>query len=173
MRPSAGTPYFARVPETPVSPRAPQDRDQATGIASPLRTPEPKADAINHATHQHLQRSDRHRVRRLSGSSACRKRHRTTLGGTERRAGIAAARPGGAAPAPAQIHTLTSGMPGCGAPSSRPEPALLAAAAAVLPDPARAADGPSSKPNPGHGGHSRDQRCHRPEKQPQKEATHT
>src|SRR5262249_61773780 len=50
MRPSAGTPYFARVPETLVSPQAPQDRDRATGIASPLRTPEPKADAANHAT---------------------------------------------------------------------------------------------------------------------------
>ena len=60
--------------------------------------------------------------------------------------------------APAQIHTLTSGMPACRAPSSRPEPALLAAAAAVLPGQARAADGPSSKP--GHGGHSRDQRSH-------------
>src|SRR6516162_4876939 len=91
MRPAAGTPYFARVPEILVPPQAPQDGERATGIASPLRTPEPKADAANHATHQHLQRPDRHRVRRLSGSSACRKRDRTTLGGTERRAGIAAA----------------------------------------------------------------------------------
>jgi hypothetical protein len=33
------------------------------------------------------------------------------------------------------------------------------------------ADGPSSKPNPGHGGHSRDQRID--QKQPQKEATRT
>jgi hypothetical protein len=73
---------------------------------------------------------------------------------------------------PGQIHTLTSGIPGCIAPSSRPEPALLAAAVAVLPNQAQGADGPSSKPNPGHGGHSRDQRSHRP-KQPQKEATRT
>ena len=50
MRPSAGTLYFARVPEILVSPQAPQDRDRATSIASPLRTPEPKADAANHAT---------------------------------------------------------------------------------------------------------------------------
>ena len=64
MRPSAGTPYFARVPETHVSLQAPQDRERATGIASPLRTPEPKAEAANHATHQHIQRSDRHRIRR-------------------------------------------------------------------------------------------------------------
>jgi hypothetical protein len=52
MRPSAGTLYFARVPEILVSPQAPQDRDRATSIASPLRTPEPKADAANHATHR-------------------------------------------------------------------------------------------------------------------------
>jgi hypothetical protein len=52
MRPSAGTPYFARVPEILVSPQAPQDRDRATGISSPLRTPEPKAEAANHATHR-------------------------------------------------------------------------------------------------------------------------
>ena len=64
MRPSAGTPYFARVPETHVSPQAPQHRERATGTASPLRTPEPKAKAANHATHQHIQRSDRHRIRR-------------------------------------------------------------------------------------------------------------
>src|SRR5215469_7480844 len=91
MRPSAGTAYFAHVPETLVPPQAPQDRDRATGTASPLRTPEPRADAANHATHQDLQRPDRDRVRRLSGSSACRKRCRTTSGDTERQAGIAAA----------------------------------------------------------------------------------
>src|SRR5215831_248839 len=107
MQPSAGTPYFARVPETLVSPQAPQDRDRATGIASPLRTPEPKADAANHATR------------------------------------AAPTRPGSTPSA--------TGMPGCRAPSSRPEPALLAAAAAVLPDQVRAAGCPSSKPNPGHG----------------------
>src|SRR5215469_5109099 len=117
MRPSAGTPYLARMPETLVSPQA-QDRGRATGIASPLRTPEPKADAANHATR--------------------------------------------AAAARAQIHPLATGLPGCRAPSTRPEPALLAAAAAVLPDQARAADCPSSKPNPGRGGHSRDRRSHRP-----------
>src|SRR6516225_1238762 len=64
MRPSAGTPYFARVPEILVSPQAPQDRDRATGFASPLRTPEPKADAANHATH-HTGRLPGSRVRHL------------------------------------------------------------------------------------------------------------
>src|SRR5262249_62163559 len=78
----------------------------------------------------------------------------------------------GRGPSPAQIHTLTSGMPGCRAPSSRPEPALLGAAAAVLPDQVRAADGPSSKPNPGHGGHSQDNAAI-DRKRPQKEATRT
>jgi hypothetical protein len=57
-------------------------------------------------------------------------------------------------------------------PSSRPEPALLAAAAAVLPDQARAANGPSSKPNPGQGD-IRGTNAAIARKQPQKEATRT
>src|SRR5215472_5635680 len=72
MRPSAGTPYFARVPEILVSPQAPQNRDRATGIASPLRRPEPKADAANHATH---------RTGRLPGSKV---RHLEEMGGWSR-----------------------------------------------------------------------------------------
>src|SRR5262252_2720114 len=72
MRPPAGTPYFARVPEILVSPQAPQERDRATGIASPLRRPETKADAANHATH---------RTGRLSDS---RVRHLEEMGGWSR-----------------------------------------------------------------------------------------
>ena len=128
MRPSAGTPYFARVPETLVSPQALHDATEQPVLHRPLRTPEPKADAGDHATR--------------------------------------------AAPAAAKIHTLTSGMPGCRAPSSQPEPAPLATAAAVVPDQARAADGPSSKPNPGHGDIRRTNAAI-DRKQPQKEATRT
>src|SRR6516164_3447965 len=133
MRPSAGTPYFARVPETLVSPQAPQDRERATGIASPLRTPEPKGrrrKPCYSPAPSPLRPAPRSP---LSGPSACRKRHRTTLGGKERRAGTAAACRGG-----------------------------VRGSATVLPDQAPAADGPSPKPNPGYRGHPRDQRSHRP-----------
>ena len=167
MRPSAGTPYFSRVPETPVSPQAPQNRDRATGIASPLRTPEPKADAANHATHRMGRRPDsrvrhleemggwsrgerlrflRYRLRLLvaemnyatrrmvelrvpwiSGDSplnpwqhpvatsqqepAARPRPAAPMTCRRPRPDRYAARPGGTAPAPAQIHMLTSGTP--------------------------------------------------------------
>ena len=171
MRPSAGTPYFARVPETPVSPRAPQDRDQATGIASPLRTPEPKADAANHATHQHLQRSDQHRVRRLSGSSACRKRHRTTLGGTERRAGIAAAYLEAAGDMRLSCGPARVVMPGAARDSeaSRDTSPRDTSPAGLIRSGHQAACQ--------HGGATKEATMHQnhpaPEKQPQKEATRT
>jgi len=227
MRPSAGTPYFARVPEILVSPQAPQDRDRATGIASPLRTPEPKADAANHATHhtgrlpdsrvRHLEemggwsRGERlrflwHRLRPMvaemnyatrrmvevrapwmSGDSplnprqhpaatsqqepAARPRPAAPMTCRRPRSDRCAARPRarpqpGPDPHPHQWHArLQSALIAA-------EPALLTVTAAALPDQARAADGPSSKPNPGHGGHSRDQRSRR-SKQPQKGAIRT
>ena len=149
MRPSAGTPYFARVPETHVSPQAPQDRERATGIASPLRTPEPKAEAANHATHQHIQRSDRHHIRRGERLRFPWYRLRLTVAemnyATRRMVELQAPWISGDSPLNPRRHPAATSQQG---PAARPLPAVPMTCCRPQPDRCAARPQPGSRSTP-------------------------